>query len=183
VVLIVDHDTLLELADLSFLEGAGYVKVKGNGKVEIGLGAKGEVGKNGKLKLKIKFKAQGGEAELRLKAAFSFRYDDSDGGQETEPVMVDVLVPAVIVVPVVVAPLPRLSVDRIDLRFRTRWEDDGGLVVFGLPLTEPFTRTDGIVVQYFERVRLEYHPTLAGTAYEIQLGLLGEQQLRQEQDD
>jgi hypothetical protein len=30
-----------------------------------------------------------------------------------------------------------------------------------------------VIVQYFERARLECHPALAGTAYEVQLGHLG----------
>ena len=28
-------------------------------------------------------------------------------------------------------------------------------------------------VQYFQRARMEHHPELAGTPYEVQLGLLG----------
>jgi hypothetical protein len=29
-----------------------------------------------------------------------------------------------------------------------------------------------VIVQYFERARLEYHPELAGTQYEVLIGLL-----------
>lgn len=63
------------------------------------------------------------------------------------------------------------------------WENNGGLRLFGLPWTEPFEElnpNDGkrYVVQYFERERLEYHPELAGTPYEVQLGLLGTDTLR-----
>lgn len=62
--------------------------------------------------------------------------------------------------------------------FKTVWESRGGLAQFGLPLTEPFAETsidDGrtYTVQYFERVRLEYHPEKAGTEYEVLLGFLG----------
>lgn len=60
------------------------------------------------------------------------------------------------------------------LRF---WEANGGLDNFGLPISEEFDEVlpDGLTyrVQYFERVRLEYHPQYAGTPYEVQLGLLG----------
>ena len=49
----------------------------------------------------------------------------------------------------------------------------GGLAAFGLPLTEEFVE-GGRVVQYFERARFEYHPELAGTPYETQLGLLND---------
>jgi len=38
-------------------------------------------------------------------------------------------------------------------------------------------------VQYFERARLELHPELAGTAYEIQLGQLGVLALQAKGDD
>ncbi len=60
------------------------------------------------------------------------------------------------------------------------WAQNGGLPVFGYPLSEAFmerSATDGQTyqVQYFERARLEYHPEHAGTAAEIQLGLLGVQ--------
>ena len=49
----------------------------------------------------------------------------------------------------------------------------GGVTAFGLPLTEEFFE-NGRVVQYFERARFEYHPELAGTPYETQLGLLND---------
>ena len=60
------------------------------------------------------------------------------------------------------------------------WAQNGGLPVFGYPLSEAFmerSATDGQTyqVQYFERARLEYHPEHAGTADAIQLGLLGVQ--------
>jgi hypothetical protein len=60
------------------------------------------------------------------------------------------------------------------------WQRNGGVPVFGYPLSEAFTETnpsDGkpYRVQYFERARLEYHPEYAGTESEILLGLLGVQ--------
>ena len=58
------------------------------------------------------------------------------------------------------------------------WLYNGGLPVFGYPLSEPFyevSKTDGqtYLVQYFERNRFEWHPEFAGTPYEVLLGLLG----------
>lgn len=56
--------------------------------------------------------------------------------------------------------------------FRSFWELNGGLPVFGIPLTEEFT-DEGYTVQYFERQRFEYHPEHAGTPYGVELGRLG----------
>ncbi len=58
------------------------------------------------------------------------------------------------------------------------WQSTGGLPVYGYPISEPFTevsKSDGkqYMVQYFERNRLELHPELKGTRFEVQLGLLG----------
>ena len=52
--------------------------------------------------------------------------------------------------------------------FREFYETHGGLLVFGLPITEVFLE-DGRPVQYFERARLEWHATLG----RVQAGLLG----------
>src|SRR6185436_18111719 len=60
----------------------------------------------------------------------------------------------------------------IDRSFRAYWRSRGGLALFGLPIGEPVTE-NGLLVQYFERTRLELHPELAGTPYEVQLGHLG----------
>lgn len=64
--------------------------------------------------------------------------------------------------------------------FRAHWEATGGLPVYGFPISEEFEEqnpADGkrYVVQYFERNRFEFHPEHSGTAFEIQLGLLGRQ--------
>jgi hypothetical protein len=61
-------------------------------------------------------------------------------------------------------------------KFYAYWEQNGGLARFGYPIgNETLTQIDGrwLWVQYFERRRMEYHPELAGTTYEILLGLLG----------
>lgn len=56
--------------------------------------------------------------------------------------------------------------------FLRAWITSGGLMTVGFPITEPFTQ-DGMVVQYFERARLEYHPQYAGTRYAVLLTHLG----------
>ncbi|HET8628177.1 MAG TPA: hypothetical protein VFL91_12190 [Thermomicrobiales bacterium] len=66
--------------------------------------------------------------------------------------------------------------------FLSYWEDNGGLAQFGLPLTSAFNEvstTNGRTyqVQYFERARFEEHTDLAGTPFEVELGLLGRDQL------
>jgi outer membrane protein assembly factor BamB len=69
--------------------------------------------------------------------------------------------------------------------FQTFFLARGGLEQFGYPLTEEFQEPsqDGsgqvFTVQYFQRARFEYHPEHAGTPYEVQLGLLGSELLRQ----
>ncbi|HEY0603710.1 MAG TPA: hypothetical protein VGD58_12405 [Herpetosiphonaceae bacterium] len=63
------------------------------------------------------------------------------------------------------------------------WQNNGGLAVYGYPINaarDETSRTDGqtYLTQWFERERLEYHPELRGTAYEVLLGLLGAEELR-----
>ncbi len=54
--------------------------------------------------------------------------------------------------------------------FKSFWDQMGGLEVFGMPISEEIEE-NGLVVQYFERARFEYHPE--DTSNPIQLGLLG----------
>jgi hypothetical protein len=66
--------------------------------------------------------------------------------------------------------------------FRTYWSRNGGLPVFGFPLTEEFMQKNAsdeksYTVQYLERQRYEYHPENAGTPYEVLLGRLGAEAL------
>jgi hypothetical protein len=60
--------------------------------------------------------------------------------------------------------------------FKHYWERNGGLERFGYPVTEAMHESlpefSG-TVQYFERRRMELHPELAGTRYDVLLGLLG----------
>lgn len=65
--------------------------------------------------------------------------------------------------------------------FQQFWQAQGGLSVFGLPLSEEFGETnqqDGqaYTVQYFERARFEWHPELP-SGQQVQLGQLGRQYL------
>jgi hypothetical protein len=57
--------------------------------------------------------------------------------------------------------------------FAEFWTVNGGLKIFGYPMTEEFTDEHGRTVQYFERARFELHPENAGTPYEVLLGRLG----------
>jgi hypothetical protein len=60
--------------------------------------------------------------------------------------------------------------------FLRYWKARGGLERFGYPITERITeQVEGhtYAVQYFERRRMEDHPELAGTPYQVLLGLLG----------
>ena len=68
-------------------------------------------------------------------------------------------------------------------KFLQYWNSHGGLAQQGYPISEEFNEWNDTdhnlyTVQYFQRARLEYHPELAGTPFEIQLGLLGDQILR-----
>ncbi len=56
--------------------------------------------------------------------------------------------------------------------FKRYWERNGGLAIYGYPLSEEISE-GGYIVQYFQRARFEYHPENAGTPYEVLLGLLG----------
>lgn len=60
-------------------------------------------------------------------------------------------------------------------RFREHWETQGGLMIFGYPITEEVTE-DGWTVQHFERARFEHHPT-NHPPYDILLALLGREAL------
>jgi len=46
---------------------------------------------------------------------------------------------------------------RLCFGFRDYWNANGGTALFGYPISEEFVE-NGVVVQYFERQRLEFHP-------------------------
>ena len=65
----------------------------------------------------------------------------------------------------------------VEGRFLSYWEANGGLPLYGYPISDPFEQEleDGKTyrVQYFERARLEYHPEHEGTPSEVLLGQFG----------
>ena len=60
--------------------------------------------------------------------------------------------------------------------FAEYWQANGGLKIFGYPLTESYIQ-DGVEIQYFERTRLEHHPDTWPENFNILQGLLGAEQL------
>jgi hypothetical protein len=67
-------------------------------------------------------------------------------------------------------------------RFLNYWRAQGGLEVFGYPITDELTEVSQLngrryLVQYFERAVFEYHPENAGTQYEVLLAQLGKYEL------
>ena len=65
--------------------------------------------------------------------------------------------------------------------FAAYWQGNGGLAIFGLPLSEEFTEAlpgnPPLTVQYFERARFELRAN--GLGVRVELGLLGAQNFRQ----
>lgn len=62
--------------------------------------------------------------------------------------------------------------------FKEYWEQNGGLYVFGYPISTEFSEYNrdteqDHTVQYFERTRFEWHPEHQGTPYEVLLGRMG----------
>ncbi|ACZ37689.1 polysaccharide deacetylase [Sphaerobacter thermophilus DSM 20745] len=64
---------------------------------------------------------------------------------------------------------------RLCFGFRDYWRVNGGLAIFGYPISEEFVE-NGVTVQYFERQRFEYHPE-APPSWRVMGGLLGRQVL------
>ncbi|MCS6910423.1 MAG: hypothetical protein NZM11_07625 [Anaerolineales bacterium] len=61
----------------------------------------------------------------------------------------------------------------VDPTFAAYFEARGGVAEFGYPITYAYIEK-GLLVQYFQNVRMEYHP-YNPDPYKIQLGLLGEE--------
>lgn len=62
--------------------------------------------------------------------------------------------------------------------FKKYWEQNGGLYVFGYPISREFSEFNRDTeqehtVQYFERARFEWHPEFRDTPYEVLLGRMG----------
>lgn len=64
----------------------------------------------------------------------------------------------------------------ISYGFKEFWEENGGLNLFGFPITGEFIE-NGRVVQYFERARFEFNPE--SPLNQVSLGLLGREALQQ----
>ena len=70
--------------------------------------------------------------------------------------------------------------------FLQYWVGNGGLPVFGLPLTEQFQlayNSKTFTVQYFERNRFEAHPENPNPRYQVLLGRLGAETLADNIDE
>ncbi len=61
----------------------------------------------------------------------------------------------------------------LSARFAAAYDRLGGFERFGFPRSEAFV-DQGLLVQWFQRGRLEYRPDLQGTPYEVQISLLGD---------
>ncbi len=62
---------------------------------------------------------------------------------------------------------------RLCFGFRDYWNSNGGLAIFGFPISEEYTDpSTGLTVQYFQRQRFEYHPENP-PAWQVEGGLLG----------
>lgn len=62
---------------------------------------------------------------------------------------------------------------RVPQEFLDYIDDNGGIEIFGYPISNAF-RQDGILVQYFQNARIESHPENP-VPYKVQLGLLGDE--------
>src|SRR5688500_11694528 len=86
--------------------------------------------------------------------------------------------------PLCFANVPGIS-DCISGRFLTYWQQNGGLPVFGYPLTPARleqTPEGTFLTQYFERQRFELHPENAAP-YDVLLGRLGAEIFERTQGD
>jgi len=65
--------------------------------------------------------------------------------------------------------------------FLRYWQQFGGLPIFGYPITEEYTDPQtGLVTQYFERARFEWHPGAWPSHFDVELGLLGTELAQQQ---
>jgi hypothetical protein len=97
-------DDLLEILDLSWVSGIGYVKEIRDGQIIIGVGQNNVVRKETyNLKFKFKLKERKRDGELKLDIKYRLRYSDSSGARTTEPVVIIIVVPPPGVLP---TPIP-----------------------------------------------------------------------------
>jgi hypothetical protein len=105
----------------------------------------------------------------------------SDGNTVATPVPSSVVQPAALLGELCFAEVDNCITGRI----RQYWEQNGGLPVFGFPITPQHEETiEGVPlqVQWFERNRLELHPENA-PPYDVLLGRVGVQVLEQSNRD
>jgi hypothetical protein len=169
-----DDDDRFELAEVRFVEGAGYVREREGRRIVIGVGEYNVVRRNSPVVVSVTYRLREGvrdddsDGQISFAARGRLLFSDSDGSQAV--ILPVLLVPVpVLVVPASPAEVVRLSLDQIDTRFRGAWEGRGGLAIFGLPLTEARTMDNGTLIQIFERARLELRP---GGPGEVQFGRL-----------
>jgi hypothetical protein len=60
---------------------------------------------------------------------------------------------------------------RVAEPFLSYWRENGGLPIYGYPISSAYTEESGLLVQWFERARFEYHPEYPG--HSVLLGHLG----------
>ncbi len=60
--------------------------------------------------------------------------------------------------------------------FLVYWKRHGGLEILGLPVSQPFVDDRGLIVQFYERAIMEWHPE-NGADYRVLLTLLGSDRL------
>lgn len=66
--------------------------------------------------------------------------------------------------------------------FLRYWQANGGLQIFGYPITGEFIE-NGLTVQYFERARFEWHPGVAPAQWDVLLGRLGTESMSADRED
>ncbi len=97
-------DKLLELLDLTWVTGIGYVHEIREGQIVIGIGEYNAIRKD-RYDLKFKFKLkQKRNGEVKLDIKYRVRYHDSRGRHESNPLVIVIVIPAVIV-PVTATPV------------------------------------------------------------------------------
>ena len=60
------------------------------------------------------------------------------------------------------------------LGFLAFWDANGGLPIFGMPISEEFTE-NGKTVQYLERARFEINPAVTSNPWHVELGRVGDE--------
>jgi sortase (surface protein transpeptidase) len=53
------------------------------------------------------------------------------------------------------------------------WRANGGLEILGFPVSQPFVDNRGLIVQFYERAIMEWHPENSDPRYQVLLTLLG----------